>query len=65
VFDCTHQLDVEVSIEPDVIIPASVRGLGKCPACTQAHNPVPVAGIEPRADGSVVLDSILMIPIGE
>ena len=64
IFDCTHELDVEVSIEDDVEIPPSVRGLGKCPDCTGEENVIAVSGVAPKPGGrEVVLDSIMMIPI--
>lgn len=64
VFDCKHEQDLEVQIEDDVIIPASVRGLGKCPTCKGEVNSVPIAGVAPGADGrELVLDSILMMPV--
>jgi hypothetical protein len=64
VFDCKHEHDLEVSIDDDVIVPGTVRGLGKCPSCTGSGQAIPVSGVEPRDGGkTLVLDSILMIPI--
>lgn len=64
VFDCKHEHDLDVSIDDDVIVPATVRGLGKCPTCTGADHSVPVSGVEPQDGGKrLVLDSVLMIPI--
>jgi hypothetical protein len=64
VFDCQHQREVEVSIDDDVVIPESVRGLGKCPTCAGHENAIAVSGVEPKDGGrTLVLDSILMIPI--
>lgn len=63
-FDCTHELDVEVAIDDDVEVPASVRGLGDCPACTGETNVVPVSGVAPQPGGTrLVVDSIMMMPI--
>lgn len=64
IFDCKHERDLDVSIEDDVVVPGAVRGLGKCPACTGQEQAIPVSGVEPRDGGkTLVLDSILMIPI--
>jgi hypothetical protein len=64
IFDCKHELDIDISVDDDVEIPPSVHGLGKCPACTGETNVVPVSGVAPKPGGrEVVLDSILMIPI--
>ena len=63
-FDCKHEKDIELSIEDDVEIPESVRGLGKCPDCTGGANLAAVGGIAPQAGGRVVLDSIMLIPLG-
>jgi hypothetical protein len=62
-FDCKHEKDIILSIEDDVEIPESVRGLGKCPDCTGGGNLTAVGGIAPRPGGKVVLDSIMMMPI--
>jgi hypothetical protein len=64
IFDCKHQKDIELSIEDDVEIPESVRGLGKCPDCTGALNLSAVGGIAPQPGGRVVLDSVMLISIG-
>lgn len=64
VFDCKHEHDLEVEIDDDVIVPATVRGLGKCPSCTGSGEAVAVSGVQPQAGGkALVLDSVLMIPI--
>jgi hypothetical protein len=64
VFDCSHEMDVEVAIDDDVVVPASVRGLGDCPECKGEEHVVPVSGISPQPGGQeLVLDSILMIAI--
>lgn len=63
VFDCKHEKDFDVQIDDDVSVPDSVRGLGKCPDCTGEENVIPVSGVAPQADGRVIVDSILMIPI--
>lgn len=64
VFDCKHERDLEVAVDDDVIVPPSVRGLGKCPACTGQEHAIPVSGVQPQAGGQqLVLDSILMIPL--
>ncbi|MGH2449558.1 MAG: hypothetical protein ACRDFS_13280 [Chloroflexota bacterium] len=63
VFDCKHELDVEVSVDEDVMVPASVRGLGKCPSCKGYGETFAVSGIAPKPGGQqLVLDSILMMP---
>lgn len=63
-FDCKHEHDVEVDVDDDVEIPASVRGLGKCPDCMAEERVIAVAGVAPQPGGQrVVLDSILMMPI--
>jgi hypothetical protein len=64
-FDCKHEADIQLSVEDDVEIPDSVRGLGKCPECSGAGNLSAVGGIAPQPGGRVVLDSIMLIPIGE
>lgn len=57
-------MTVDVSIDDDVEIPASVRGLGKCPACSGGENMIAVSGLAPKPGGKeVVLDSILMMPM--
>jgi hypothetical protein len=63
-FDCSHELDVEVAIDPDVEVPEVVRGLGKCPACSGEQNVVPVSGVAPQPGGKrLVVDSIMLMPI--
>lgn len=55
---------VDVSVDDDVTVPDSVRGLGKCPDCTGRLNSIPVSGVAPQADGQhLILDSIMMMPI--
>jgi hypothetical protein len=62
-FDCKHELDVEVAVDDDVEIPTSVRGLGKCPACTGETKVIPVSGVAPQAGGQrLIVDSIMMMP---
>lgn len=64
IFDCKHEKDIEVDIDNDVEVPAEVRGLGKCPDCAGQPHAVPVSGVAPGPGGqTLVLDSILMIPI--
>lgn len=64
VFDCAHDKMIEVSVDEDTEIPASVRGLGKCPDCSGQANLIAVAGITPKPGGrDVVLDSIMMMPL--
>jgi len=63
-FDCKHEKDIDVDIDSDVEVPASVRGLGKCPDCMGEEKVIAVSGVAPKPGGrEVVLDSILMIPI--
>lgn len=65
VFDCGHDMDVDVDVDDGVRIPESVRGLGKCPDCSGKTNLIPVSGIAPGAGGKdVELDTILMLEIG-
>jgi hypothetical protein len=64
VFACKHERDIEVSIDDDVEVPESVRGLGKCPDCTGQENLIAVSGVAPKPGGrEVVLDSIMMMPV--
>ena len=64
VFDCKHEMEVDVSVDDDVEIPEQVRGLGKCPQCAGQQNPVPISGVAPGPGGkTLVLDSILMMPL--
>jgi hypothetical protein len=62
-FDCQHEREVDLTIEHDVQIPDTVRGLGKCPECSGETNLVAVGGIAPQPGNRVVLDSILMMPV--
>ncbi|GAC1323266.1 MAG: hypothetical protein NVS2B16_04040 [Chloroflexota bacterium] len=62
-FDCKHETDLDVSIENDVEIPSTVRGLGKCPLCVGETHLVPVSGVAPQPGGRIVVDSIMLIPI--
>ncbi len=63
-FDCKHESVIDVSIDDDVEIPATVRGLGKCPQCRGEGNLIAVAGVAPKPGGrEVALDSIMMMPI--
>ncbi|MGH2441984.1 MAG: hypothetical protein ACRDFX_02325 [Chloroflexota bacterium] len=64
VFDCKHETTIEVDVDQDVEIPASVRGLGKCPQCQGEAHLIAVSGVAPQIGGKrVVLDSIMMMPI--
>ena len=64
-FDCKHETVIEVQIDDDVIVPAQVRGLGQCPLCMGEESAVPVSGVAPQPGGKeLVLDSIMLIPIG-
>jgi hypothetical protein len=64
-FDCKHEVIVDVRIDDDVIVPAQVRGLGQCPDCMGEETAVPVSGVAPQPGGrDLVLDSIMLIPIG-
>lgn len=64
IFDCKHEAYIDISIEDDVEIPTSVRGLGKCPECRGEENLVPVSGVTPKPGGKeVVLDSVMMMPV--
>jgi hypothetical protein len=64
VFDCKHEKEIDVDIDDDVEVPASVRGLGQCPDCIGEPNLVPVSGVAPKPGGQeLVLDSIMMIPV--
>lgn len=64
VFDCKHETEIDVDIDADVVVPESVRGLGKCGSCIGHDTVVPISGIVPQPGGeTVVLDSILLMPI--
>jgi hypothetical protein len=64
-FDCKHETIIDVQIDDDVIVPALVRGLGQCPECMGEESAVPVSGVAPQTGGkALVLDSIMLIPIG-
>ena len=63
VFDCQHEADLDVSIDDDVEVPASVRGLGQCPSCMSEERVIPISGVAPQPGGRVVVDSIMLIPI--
>jgi hypothetical protein len=62
-FDCGHAVEVMVDIDSDVEVPAEIRGLGKCGDCMEEDNLVPISGIQPQANGRLVLDSIFLMPI--
>lgn len=62
-FDCGHAVEVMVDIDSDVEVPAEVRGLGKCGDCMEEDNLVPISGVQPQANGRLVLDSIFLMPI--
>lgn len=63
-FDCGHQVSVDVSIDDDVIVPETVRGLGRCYACQGADNLVSISGVAPQPGGKqLVLDSIMLMPV--
>lgn len=64
VFDCRHEVDIDVEVDDEVEIPSQVRGLGKCAACLGQDNLVPVSGVAPQPGGKrVVLDSIMLMPV--
>jgi hypothetical protein len=64
VFDCKHELDVDVSIDEDIEVPDQVRGLGKCPSCAGYERSIAISGVAPQAGGRrLVLDSIQMMPM--
>ena len=63
-FDCKHEADVEISIEDDVRIPESVRGLGQCPACMGEERIVTIPGVAPQPGGrELVLDSVMLMAV--
>jgi hypothetical protein len=63
-FDCKHETVVEVDVDDDTEIPATVRGLGKCPNCRGEGNWIAISGVAPKAGGrEVVLDSIHIMPM--
>jgi len=62
-FDCKHTTDVEVDVDADVEVPSQVRGLGKCADCMEETNLIAISGVQPRADGSLVVDSVFWMPI--
>jgi hypothetical protein len=62
-FDCSHEVDLDVDIDPDIEVPQTVRGLGKCAACSGEENLVPVSGVAPQPGGhALIVDSIMLIP---
>lgn len=62
-FDCTHEVNLDVSLDDDVEVPPLVRGLGQCAECSGEENLVPVSGVAPQAGGEkLVVDSIMLIP---
>ena len=62
-FDCTHEVNLDVSIDDDVEVPPVVRGLGQCAECSGEENLVPVSGVAPQAGGEkLIVDSIMLIP---
>lgn len=64
IFDCKHEREIEVSIESDVVIPPSIRGLGKCPECKGERETIAIAGVASQPGGErLVLDSVLMMPV--
>lgn len=64
-FDCKHETIIDVNIDDDVVVPHQVRGLGQCPECIGENNAMPVSGVAPQPGGrELVLDSIMLIPIG-
>lgn len=62
-FDCSHTTTVEVDIDDDVGVPNEVRGLGKCGACMEETNLVPISGVQPQPGGMLVLDSIFLMAV--
>ena len=62
-FDCKHTTSVNVELDNDVYIPAEVHGLGKCPECMEEDNLVAISGVQPTASGTLVLDSIFLMPV--
>lgn len=63
-FDCTHERDIRVSLDDDVEIPPTVRGLGQCPDCMGEARLIAISGVAPQPGGQrLVLDSIMMLPI--
>jgi hypothetical protein len=64
VFDCKHEKEIEVSIDDDIVVPESVRGLGSCPDCKGEQHVVAISGVAPQPGGQqLVLESILMMEI--
>lgn len=62
-FVCKHTTAVEVDVDSDVSLPDEVRGLGKCADCMEETNLIAISGVQPRADGSLMLDSVFWMPI--
>ncbi len=62
-FDCSHVTTVKVQLDDDVQVPEEVRGLGKCRACMEETNLIPITGVQPLPTGDLVLDSIFWMPI--
>ena len=66
VFDCKHETRLEISIEDDVDIPSSVRGLGQCPACMGEERVITIPGVAPQPGGKeLVLDSVMVMAVEE
>ena len=62
-FDCKHSTPVEVDVDSDVEVPTEIRGLGKCSECMEESNLIAISGVQPRSNGSLVLDSVFWMPI--
>jgi hypothetical protein len=63
-FDCGHHAEIDVSIDDDIVVPPTVRGLGRCPDCMSEDRLIAISGVAPRSAGrELVLDSILMMPV--
>ncbi len=63
-FDCKHKKDIDVSIDDDVVVPDTVRGVGKCPDCMEEDKVIAISGVAPGPGGRVLtLDSIMMIAV--
>ncbi|MDQ2744597.1 MAG: hypothetical protein M3Z66_20200 [Chloroflexota bacterium] len=63
-FDCKHEKDIEVRLDDDVVVPGTVRGIGKCPDCMEEDQLIAISGVAPGPGGRVLtLDSIMMIAI--
>lgn len=61
-FTCRHTAEVKVDIDDDVEVPDEVKGLGKCADCMNETNLMAIPGVQPQANGRLLLESIFLMP---